>query len=125
MKADISKAFVFVLAIVSIIGFASIVSETLFDSDMRGYADAFIIIILGSGLVSEIQLKTLASVKKGLTQSNFSTIITFVIGIIAILTGILSLPVIGVSFAGFAAIRGILSVLAIVIIIIQTWVVKN
>jgi hypothetical protein len=48
-----------------------------------------------------------------------------VVGIIAIIAAILSIPQIGIENPTFLAIKGIISILAVVFIIIQTWISKK
>lgn len=124
-KVRISYGFIIALAIVSILGFLGIVSKNLFDADIINYIESLWLIVIGFGLMLEVKLKKLASIKeKGLTPTNFTHLITFIIGFVAIISGILSFPAIGVSNPGFNATKGIISIIAIVIIIIQTWIVK-
>jgi len=120
-----SDKFVMILAIVSIIGFIEIVSYTLFDFSLRNYVEPFWMITIGIGFILEGQVKTLKRLREeGLNPTNFTHLTTLIIGVIAIITGILSFPQINVVSTGFLAVKGILSLLAIVIIVVQTWIVK-
>lgn len=120
-----SDKFVMILAIVSIIGFIEIVSYTLFDFSLRNYVEPFWMITIGIGFILEGQINTLKKLRKdGLNPTNFTHLTTLIIGVIAIITGILSFPQINVISTGFLAVKGILSLLAIVIIVVQTWIVK-
>ena len=121
------RTFIIVLALVSMLGFLNIVGESLFDRNISIYVESIMIMLIGVGLMLELQMNRLMSVvkKNGLTKYNFATLTTFVIAIIALLTGLLNMPFIGVSFSGFLAIKGILSILAIIVIFIQTWVMKG
>jgi hypothetical protein len=120
-----SDKFVIILAIVSIIGFIEIVSYTLFDFSLRNYVEPFWMITIGIGFILEGQIKTLKRLREeGLNPTNFTHLTTLIIGVIAIITGILSFPQINVVSTGFLAVKGILSLLAIVIIVVQTWIVK-
>ncbi len=120
-----SDKFVMILAIVSIIGFIEIVSYTLFDFSLRNYVEPFWMITIGIGFILEGQIKTLKRLREeGLNPTNFTHLTTLIIGVIAIITGILSFPQINVVSTGFLAVKGILSLLAIVIIVVQTWIVK-
>jgi len=121
-KHKLSHMFVSALSLVSIIGFIGIVSQSLFDYDVSYYVEAFLMLIIGGGLVLESQAKSLVSIKEvGLNSSNFTHLITVIIGVIALLAGIFSFPPIRLYNPSFVAIKGIISVIAIVIIIIQTW----
>ena len=120
-----SNKFVTILALVSIIGFAGIVSETLFNYSIGDYITALWMFIIGIGFIFEGQLSTLKRVRvEGLTPTNFTHLITLIIGLLAIFTGIFSLPQISLQNQGFLAVKGIVSIVAILVIVVQTWVVR-
>lgn len=124
-RSKVSRSFVTILAIVSILGFISIISETLFELDIRLYIESLWMFIVGIGLILEARIRRLRTLKYGLNPGNFTTIITLTVGLIAIITGVLSTPYFGFQNPSFLAIKGILSVIAIVIIFIQTWIVDT
>lgn len=124
-KVKASHIFVSALALVSIIGFISIISSTLFDYNLTFYAEAFLMLIIGIALIFEGQITKLTSIKEeGLTPRNFTQLTTVIVGVIAVIAGIFSLPIFRIGSSGFLAIKGILSVIAIVIIVIQTWIIE-
>jgi len=122
-KVKISHRFITALSIVSILGFAGIVSQTLFNFNLENYVEALLMIIVGGGLIFEARAKNLKTIAKGLNTNNFTHLTTVIIGVIAIFSGIFSFPQIRITFPGFEAIKGIMAVIAIIVIIIQTWVV--
>lgn len=128
-KAQEFKAFqrfVIILSVISIIGFAGVVSESIFDLVLDDYVEALWMIILGVGLILEVKLQKLRSISRGgITRDNFTYIITIIIGIFAIFAGIFSIPFIRIDNPSFIAIKGILAIIAISIIIIQTWFIKK
>ena len=120
------QRFVIILSVVSILGFAGVVSETLFNFIITDYVEALWMLILGIGLILEIKLKKLRSIYiGGLTRDNFTYIITVIIGLFAIFAGIFSIPFIRINNPSFLAIKGILAIIAISIIIIQTWFIRK
>jgi hypothetical protein len=120
-----SHRFVIVLALVSIVGFIGIVSETLFNYNLSFYVEALLMIIIGIGLVIEGKPLQLDKIKtEGLTPRNFTHLITVVIGTMAIIAGIFSIPTLRIEYQGFLAVKGIVSIIAIIIIIIQTWIIE-
>ncbi|MFQ5531239.1 MAG: hypothetical protein ACE5ES_01345 [Candidatus Nanoarchaeia archaeon] len=120
-----SNQFVTMLAIVSIIGFLGIISNTLFDFNFEFYVEALLMFTIGVGLILEGKVSTFTKVRsEGLTPVNFTHLVTVIIGIVAALAGIFSLPQIRIETNGFLAIKGIVSVIAIIVIIIQTWIVE-
>jgi hypothetical protein len=48
-----------------------------------------------------------------------------IVGGIAVIAGILSLPQINIQNPAFLAVKGIISILAIIFIILQTWVAEK
>ena len=122
-KRRTSRNFVIALSVVSMIGFLSIVLESLFYFSINNYIDTLWLVVLGLGLIFETTMKELKSVKRrGLTSEYLGKITMVVVGGIAIIAGILSLPQINIQNASFLAIKGIIGILAIVFIILQTWV---
>lgn len=118
-----SRNFVIALSVVSIIGFLSIMIESLFYLDVSDYIDTLWLVVLGLGLILETTIKELKSVKRrGLTSDYLGKITMVVVGSLAIIAGILSLPQINVQNASFLAVKGIIAILAIVFIILQTWI---
>lgn len=124
-KVKVSHKFITILSIVSILGFAGIVSRSLFNFDLINYIEASWMILLGAGLIFEAKIKKLKNIsKKGLSQNNFTHLITIIIGGIAIIAGIFSFPGIRIINPAFIAIKGIVSIIAIIIIAVQTWVIE-
>jgi len=121
-KVRVSQKFVTALAIVSILGFVGIISQTIFEHNISYYVEALLMLIIGFALIIESKMKKLKSLEKGITSSNFTHLTTVTIGIIAVFAGIFSLPQIRVTTPGFLAIKGIIAIIAIIVIGIQTWV---
>jgi len=120
-----SRTFIIALSVVSIIGFLSIMLESLFYIKINNYIETLWLFTLGLGLIFETSIKELKSVKKkGLTSNYLGKITMVVVGSIAIIAGILSLPQIDIQNPSFLAVKGIISILAIVLIILQTWITK-
>ena len=120
------QRFVIILSIVSILGFAGVVSKTLFNFIINDYVEALWMFILGIGIIMEVKLKKLKSIHRvGLTRDNFTSIITIIIGLLAIFAVIFSIPFIRINNPSFIAIKGILAIIAISIIIIQTWFIRK
>lgn len=121
-----SRNFVVALSVVSMIGFLSIVLENLFYVNVSNYMDTSWLIVLGLGLILETTIKELKAVKKkGLTSDYLGKITMIILGAIAIIAGILSLPQINIQNPSFLAVKGIVGILAIIFIILQTWVIKQ
>jgi len=123
-KIKVSRGFVTALSIVSILGFLGIIIESFFSFETGDYIEASLMIIIGLALIIEAKVKKLRTLAKGFNSSNFTHLVTAIIGGIAIVAGIFSIPYIRIETSAFQAIKGILSIIAIIVIAVQTWVVE-
>ncbi len=118
-----SRNFIIALSIVSIIGFLSIMTESLFNFSFEKYIESLWLITLGVALILETSVKELKRIKKqGLTPEMLGKVTMIVVGIMAVVAAILSIPQISIKNPTFLAVKGIISILAIIFIIIQTWI---
>ena len=123
-KVKVSESFIIALAVVSIIGFVGIVSSSLFDKNINQYTESLLMIVIGIGLIIEAEIKKLKGLKRrGITPTNFTHLTTAIIGGFALLSGVLSFPLIDFQNPSFLAMKGIVSIIAIIFIIIQTWII--
>jgi len=121
----VSRSFVNILAIISILGFISIISYTLFNHDIEKYIQSLWLGILGLGFILEANpSRLIRAIREKLEERNFTATTTFIVGVLAIIAGFLSLPQINVENPVFLAIKGIMSIIAIIFIIVQTWIIK-
>ncbi|MBU0958478.1 MAG: hypothetical protein KKB31_00895 [Nanoarchaeota archaeon] len=122
-RSNASRKFVIALSIVSIIGFLSITSESLFNFSFVEYIDSLWLLALGLGLILETSLSELKKIKKrGMTPEMLGKVTMLVVGTLAVIAAVLSVPQINIQSPTFLAVKGIVSILAIIFIIIQTWV---
>jgi hypothetical protein len=129
-----STAFTNILAILSIIGFASIISSSLLSINIDQYIETLWLTILGLGFIIESSpIQLFKTIRSQLGERNFTATTTLTIGLLAVIAGILSIPgltkvipwvQIIILAPSFPAIKGIISIIAIIFIIIQTWVLK-
>ena len=120
----VNKKFVYALSIVSIIGFLAIFLESFFGySFVSNNQSALILLVLGTGLVIESEIKKMIrGIKLKTARSiDLTHILTGIVGIIAILSGLLSL--FSIATPQIEATKGIISLLAIVFIFLETWVI--
>lgn len=124
-ETKISRAFVNILAILSILGFTSIISYTLFNINITQYIETLWLTILGLGFIIESKpIQLFHSIRHRLGEKNFTATTTLILGTLAVIAGILSLPQINIQTQAFLAVKGIISIIAILFIIIQTWILK-
>jgi hypothetical protein len=125
-KSKASRSFVIALSLVSIVGFVTIVTESLFNYSIATYIESSLLLILGLGLIFETTIEELKGIKEnGLGPEMLGKITMIVVGTLAVIAGVLSLPQIATTHPTFLAVKGILSILAIVFIVLQTWITKN
>ena len=125
-RAKASRSFVIALSIVSIIGFLSIVLDSLFYVKITNYIETLWLITLGVGLILEISIEKLKKIKtRGLTPEVLGELTMIIVGSMAIIAGVLSLPQIRIQNPSFLAIKGIIGLLAIIFIILQTWIAEK
>ncbi|MFH1326716.1 MAG: hypothetical protein ABIH59_01150 [archaeon] len=125
-KTRASRKFVIALSIVSIIGFVSIMTASLFNFSIENYIESLWLLALGLGLILETSINEIKRIKTaGLTSVMLGKITMIVVGTIAVVAAILSIPQINIQNPTFLAVKGIISILAIIFIIIQTWVSKK
>lgn len=118
-------AFITFLAIVSILGFLSTIFETLKYVTINSYINPTIFIIMGIALVIEGNIRALKKyIKNGLTSDEMTHILAITVGLLAIISGFISYPFIGIQNSVFDSFKLILSIFAIIVIIIETWIVR-
>ncbi len=123
-KAKASQKFVTALAIVSIAGFGAIVGESIFGFNVDEYVEALLMFVIGAGLLFDSDFRVLKSLRSGLSSENLNHLTTAIVGFIAIVAGIFSIPQIRIEHSLFVSTRGIISIIAIIVIIVQTWFTK-
>jgi hypothetical protein len=122
-KSRASRNFIIALSIVSIIGFLSIMTQSLFNFSFENYIESLWLITLGTALIMETSLQELKKIRKqGLNPDMLGKVTMVVVGTLAIIAAILSIPQINIESPTFLAVKGIISILAIIFIIIQTWI---
>ncbi|MDD2444999.1 MAG: hypothetical protein PHX15_01605 [Candidatus Nanoarchaeia archaeon] len=121
----VSRPFVIVLSIISILGFSSIVSDSFFNYSIEKYVESMWFIILSIGFIFESHPRRLFKrIKDTMNDRTFTAITTFILGSIAFIAGIFTLPFFNIINPAFLAVKGLLSLVAISFIIIQTWVIR-
>jgi len=125
-KIKTSNDFVSILAIVSIVGFLGIIVDSFFGVNIDEYISFIWLIIMGLGFILVAKPKRLYNhSKKKFDETNISGLTSFIIGVMAIISGVLSIPQINIQHPVFLAIKGVISVIAIIFIIIQTWMMRS
>jgi len=121
-KANNPLKFSGILAIISIIGFLEITTSSFFNFSFGEYIEFLWLSLMGIGFIIESSPKKIHEKKADETVTDITSL---VIGIIAIIAGVLSLPQISINHPVFSATKGVISLIAIIFIVIQTWIIKE
>ena len=109
------------LAMVSIVGFLSIALKSFFIADISNYEPFLLLLIIGVGFILQSNPKTLFIKNQ---EETVADITTFVLGIMAIIAGILSLPFLNIDHPVIYAVPGIIALVAMIFIALEAWVIK-
>lgn len=118
-KSGFKPKFIDFLMIISILGFLSIAVTSFAGLDISKYITSGLFLVLGGGLLIEGKIRLVikrAKRKKGFGKKT-PHILTIVIGISAIVVGILNM--VGIQAPSFEPIKGWLSVFAIIMILVE------
>ena len=122
----VSSHFVYILAIVSIIGFLGIIVDSILEINIDAYVSFLWLIVMGIGFIMISKPRELyEGTKTGFDETKVSKLTAFIIGILAIIAGVLSIPQINIQHSVFLAIKGVVSIISIIFIVIQTWIIQN
>lgn len=125
-KSKISSNFVYILAIISIIGFLGIIVNSFFEINIDAYVSFLWLIIMGVGFILISRPKELyEGSRKNFDESKVAGLTSFIVGLLAIIAGVLSIPQINIQHPVFLAVKGVISIIAIIFIIVQTWIIHN
>lgn len=110
------------LAIISILGFLSILLFNIAEIKIDDWVDALVFVILGAGLmISGGWRLFFQRFKNGLTRSETNKVVTIVVGFASLLVGILDLPVFMLTFTWMSGVKVIISIIAIIVIAVEAW----
>jgi len=120
------KKFIFFLILIDLTGFASIASDNLFGENLLAYSEFAWIILFSLGMIMISDVKKIAKIRyKGFKSDNFASLVTFIIGVMAFIVSIFSLPQINLTSPILSSIKGIIALIAIIYVIFEAWVIKE
>lgn len=125
-KRKVSTHFAAILALISLFGFLNIVLESFLDFSITNYFDSMLLLMVGIGFLMAARPRDLyEGAKKQFTETYLSRLTTLVIGVIAIISAILTLPQIDIAHDSLEMVKAIISIVAIIFILLQTWVLDH
>lgn len=113
------------IAIISLFLFIVIALGSFTSIDLSSWIVGISLIIAGAGFIFVGQITSINKwIKDGVQKGEISFVITIVLGLMAVVIGILALPVVGVISQTSSQAIGLISLIAIVYIILLSWVFK-
>ena len=120
------KKFLFFLILIDLTWFASVVSDNLLGMNLQDYGEFAWILLFSLGMIIISDVKKMMSIKRrGFRSDNFSSLVTFIIGVMAFVVAILSLPQFNLTSPIMSSIKGILASIAIIYVILEGFIIKS
>jgi hypothetical protein len=120
------KKFLFFLIMIDLTGFASVASDNLLGKNLQAYGEFVWIFLFSLGMIIISDIKKILGIRKrGFTSDNFSSLVTFIIGLLALVVSVLSHPSISLSSPILNSIKGIIGLIAIAYVIFEAWIIKQ
>lgn len=114
------------LGIISVLGFATILVNSLANIDIGPYVDSFLFLLIGFALFIAGGYKLIFSYfKGGLTASEINKIVSVIVGVASMFVGLLTFPPLGINVEVFSGIKVIISGIAILVISFEMLVPSN
>ena len=116
------------LASVSILGFLVVTLDAFFEINLNPWVSGLIFVIIGTGLTLAGSMWAVVRFSDGLNSTEIAHILTTVVGILAIIMGILLLPIqflSNINLPAFDGIRGTIALFCIVLISVEAFFVKR
>ena len=120
------KKFLFFLIMIDLTWFGSVVLDNLFGFSLQDYGEFAWTFLFAMALIFMSDLKRIFRMGvEGFNSENFSSLATFIIGIIALIISILSLPQIAIESPVMNAVKGIIALIAIIYVFLDALVIKS
>jgi len=120
------QKFLFFLIMIDLSGFAIAAFYNLAGINLKGYNEFAwtLLFSLGMIIISDVK-KIIGMGRKGIRTDNFSSLVTFIIGVLAFVVAILSLPQFNIISPTMSAVKGIVALIAVSYVIIEAFIVKK
>jgi len=123
MTKKVTTVFLYVLAVISIIGYSVIAIQSFLGVDLGRFTPPILMIILGFGFIIEGRVFFWKRMfRRGFDSNDFAKLVTGSVGILAILIGLLGFFLTGNVV--FNTMMGILSLVAILVIAVEVLLVN-
>jgi len=120
------QKFLFFLIMIDLSGFAIAALYNLLGLNLKAYSEFAwtLLFSLGMIIISDVK-KIIGMGRKGVRTDNFSSLVTFIVGILAFIVAILSLPQFNLVSPTMSAVKGIVALIAVSYVIIEAFIVKK
>ena len=120
------QKFLFFLVMIDLVGFLIIALNNLVGLNLKVYSEFAWTLLFSLGLILISDVKKILSIgRKGIKTDNFSSLVTFIIGVLALVVAILSLPQFNIISPTMSSIKGIVALIAVSYVIIEIFFVKK
>lgn len=120
------QKFLFFLVMIDLVGFLIIALNNLVGLNLKVYSEFAWTLLFSFGLILISDVKKILSIgRKGIKTDNFSSLVTFIIGVLALVVAILSLPQFNIVSPTMSSIKGIVALIAVSYVIIEIFFVKK
>ena len=116
------------LALVSILGFLTIISQEIFNYELNSWTNGLMFIIIGSGIVLIGSFWTAIEWQNGIDEREAANILFTIVGISSVIVGFIELPIeltSSIDIPALGGIKAIIAIFAIIFISLQTFFVKR
>lgn len=122
-KRRVGTKFVGILALISIYGFTEIIFKSLLDISIIEYSNSVWLIVMSIGFFLAARPKSLYKTSKVvISENSFARIVTLIIGLLALISGVASLPQISIIHPALETTKAVVAIISVIFIALQTWV---
>lgn len=108
------------LAIISLLGYLTILLKSAFGTDIQAWVDSSLFLLIGLSLFIGGGYRLIFTYfKNGLTYEEINKIVAVVLGAVSMLIGILTTPLLNIQYVIIDAVKIFISLIAIFVIILQ------
>lgn len=120
------KKFLFFLILIDLAWFSSVAADNLLGLKLQEYGEFAWTFLFAMGMIIVSDLKKVFGITaKGISSENFSSIVTFMIGVLALITAVLSLPQIALDNPVMRAVKGIVALIAIIYVLLDALILEK
>lgn len=114
--------FGFYLMVISVLGYLAILVSSLFNVDIGPWVDSMLFLLIGSALLISGGVRFFFRYfKNGLTTAEINRIVSIVVGMASVITGILIAPFFSIQAEVLNGVKAVIAVIAILTILAERY----